>query len=49
MQIRDVAEIDFPAGPSEVLIIADDSADAAMAASDIIAQQNTTRMLSLCL
>jgi histidinol dehydrogenase len=38
MQVRDRAEIDFPAGPSEVLIIADDSADAAMAASDIIAQ-----------
>lgn len=38
MQVRDKAEIDFPAGPSEVLIIADDSADAAMAASDIIAQ-----------
>ncbi|AKB27832.1 Histidinol dehydrogenase [Methanosarcina siciliae T4/M] len=38
MQVRDVAEIDFPAGPSEVLIIADDSADAVMAASDIIAQ-----------
>lgn len=38
MQIRDVAEIDFPAGPSEVLILADDSADAVMAASDIIAQ-----------
>jgi histidinol dehydrogenase len=38
MQVRDVAEIDFPAGPSEVLIIADDSADAIMAASDIIAQ-----------
>ncbi|WP_406659632.1 histidinol dehydrogenase [Methanolobus sp. ZRKC3] len=38
MQVRDYAEIDFPAGPSEVLIIADDSADAAMAASDIIAQ-----------
>lgn len=38
MQVRDIAEIDFPAGPSEVLIIADDSADAAMAASDIIAQ-----------
>lgn len=38
MQIRDIAEIDFPAGPSEVLIIADESADAAMAASDIIAQ-----------
>ncbi|MBN2109597.1 MAG: histidinol dehydrogenase [Methanosarcinaceae archaeon] len=38
MQVRDSAEIDFPAGPSEVLIIADDSADAAMAASDLIAQ-----------
>jgi len=38
MQIRDVAEIDFPAGPSEVLIIADESADAIMVASDILAQ-----------
>ena len=38
MQVREEAEIDFPAGPSEVLIIADDSADAKMAASDIIAQ-----------
>ncbi len=38
MQIRDVAEIDFPAGPSEVLILADESADAVMVASDIIAQ-----------
>lgn len=38
MQVRDMAEIDFPAGPSEVLIIADDSADARMVASDIIAQ-----------
>ncbi|MDD3043387.1 MAG: histidinol dehydrogenase [Methanosarcinaceae archaeon] len=38
MQIRDVAEIDFPAGPSEVLIIADDSAKAEMVAADIIAQ-----------
>ncbi|MDN5309950.1 MAG: histidinol dehydrogenase [Methanolobus sp.] len=38
MQVRDKAEIDFPAGPSEVLIITDDSADARMAASDIIAQ-----------
>lgn len=38
MQVRDVADIDFPAGPSEVLIIADESADAVMVASDIIAQ-----------
>ncbi|WP_374761065.1 histidinol dehydrogenase [Methanosalsum natronophilum] len=38
MLIRDHAEIDFPAGPSEVLIIADDTADPKMVASDIIAQ-----------
>jgi histidinol dehydrogenase len=38
MQIRDMAEIDFPAGPSEVLIIADDSAHPAMVAADMIAQ-----------
>ncbi|MBN1133372.1 MAG: histidinol dehydrogenase [Methanosarcinaceae archaeon] len=38
MQVRDLTEIDFPAGPSEVLIIADESADARMVASDIIAQ-----------
>ncbi|AEH61204.1 histidinol dehydrogenase [Methanosalsum zhilinae DSM 4017] len=38
MLVRDKAEIDFPAGPSEVLIIADESADARMVASDIVAQ-----------
>jgi histidinol dehydrogenase len=38
MQIRDKAEIDFPAGPSEVLIIADDCAYPAMVAADMIAQ-----------
>ncbi|WP_370575493.1 histidinol dehydrogenase [Methanomethylovorans sp.] len=38
MQIRDMAEIDVPAGPSEVLIIADDSAHPAMIAADMIAQ-----------
>lgn len=38
MQVRNMAEIDFPAGPSEVLIIADDSCNARMAASDMIAQ-----------
>jgi histidinol dehydrogenase len=38
MKIRDFAEIDFPAGPSEVLIIADDFADAKMTAADILAQ-----------
>ncbi len=38
MKIRDYAEIDFPAGPSEVLIIADDFADPKMAAADILAQ-----------
>jgi histidinol dehydrogenase len=36
--IRDSAEIDFPAGPSEVLIIADRSAKPDVIASDMIAQ-----------
>ena len=36
--IRDSAEIDFPAGPSEVLIIADRSAKPEVIASDMIAQ-----------
>ncbi|MDV0445192.1 Histidinol dehydrogenase [Methanimicrococcus sp. At1] len=38
MKIRDYAEIDFPAGPSEVLIIADDFANPKMTAADILAQ-----------
>ncbi|WP_338098051.1 histidinol dehydrogenase [Methanolapillus ohkumae] len=38
MKVRDFAEIDFPAGPSEVLIIADDFADPKMTAADILAQ-----------
>lgn len=36
--------IDFPAGPSEVLIIADGSARADFIASDMIAQLSMTRM-----
>lgn len=38
MKIRDFAEIDFPAGPSEVLIIADEFADPKMTAADMLAQ-----------
>ena len=38
MKIRDYADIDFPAGPSEVLIIADDFADVKMTAADVLAQ-----------
>ncbi|WNY24174.1 Histidinol dehydrogenase [Methanimicrococcus hongohii] len=38
MKVREEVEIDFPAGPSEVLIIADDFADPKMTASDILAQ-----------
>lgn len=38
MLVRNNAEIDFPAGPSEVLIIADESAEAAFIAADMIAQ-----------
>lgn len=36
--LRDRAEIDFPAGPSEIGTIADGSADPAFIASDILAQ-----------
>jgi histidinol dehydrogenase len=38
LQLRDQVEIDFPAGPSEVLVIADDSADPRYVAADILAQ-----------
>jgi histidinol dehydrogenase len=38
MQLRDKVEIDFPAGPSEVLVIADESADPRFVAADILAQ-----------
>ena len=38
MKVREYAEIDFPAGPSEVLIIADDFADVKMTAVDVLAQ-----------
>ena len=38
MMLRDKAEMDFPAGPSEVAIIADDSADPRFVASDVLAQ-----------
>lgn len=36
--LRDIVEIDFPAGPSEIGILADDSANPAFVASDILAQ-----------
>ncbi|MCQ8902559.1 MAG: histidinol dehydrogenase [Methanothrix sp.] len=38
MLVRGSVEIDFPAGPSEVLIIADSSADPEFIAADMIAQ-----------
>jgi histidinol dehydrogenase len=38
MVLRDVVEIDFPAGPSEVVIVADGSARPDFIAADIIAQ-----------
>jgi histidinol dehydrogenase len=38
MLVRDRCEIDFPAGPSEVLIIADETADPEFIAIDMIAQ-----------
>lgn len=38
MMLRDYAEIDFPAGPSEIGVLADESANPAYAAADILAQ-----------
>lgn len=38
MMLREKVEIDFPAGPSEVAIIADETADPEIVASDILAQ-----------
>ena len=38
MMLRDRTEMDFPAGPSEVAIIADDSADPRFVAADVMAQ-----------
>ncbi|HVP95416.1 MAG TPA: histidinol dehydrogenase [Methanoregulaceae archaeon] len=38
IMLRDEAEIDFPAGPSEIAIIADENAEAEFIAADIIAQ-----------
>lgn len=38
MMLREHAEIDFPAGPSEIGILADGSADPAFVAADVLAQ-----------
>lgn len=38
MYVRDSAEIDMPAGPSEIVVIADDMANPVFIASDMIAQ-----------
>ncbi|MBO4568826.1 MAG: histidinol dehydrogenase, partial [Candidatus Methanomethylophilaceae archaeon] len=38
MMLRDKVEIDFPAGPSEIGVIADGSADPEFLASDLVAQ-----------
>jgi histidinol dehydrogenase len=38
MMLREHVEIDFPAGPSEIGIIADDTADPRIVAADILAQ-----------
>ncbi len=38
MMLRDKADMDFPAGPSEVAIIADDSANPKFVAADVLAQ-----------
>jgi histidinol dehydrogenase len=48
MLMRGTVEIDFPAGPSEVLIIADRTADPGVIAADMIAQaEHDPRSLSI--
>jgi len=36
--VRSIVEIDFPAGPSEVVILADETGEASWIAADMIAQ-----------
>jgi histidinol dehydrogenase len=48
MMLRDKVEIDFPAGPSEVAVLADDSADPYLLASELVAQAEHDPM-SACL
>jgi len=43
MMLRETVEIDFPAGPSEIGIIADQTADPAIVAADILAQPSMTQ------
>jgi histidinol dehydrogenase len=38
MRLRDTVEIDMPAGPSEIVVIADDTANPSFIAADMIAQ-----------
>ena len=38
MQLRDEVDIDFPAGPSEIAVLADESAEPSFIAADILAQ-----------
>jgi len=49
MLVRDTVEVDFPAGPSEIMILADSTAKAPLVAIDLIAQlehgQNSVAIL----
>jgi histidinol dehydrogenase len=48
--VRDVVGIDLPAGPSEIVVIADDSADATLIAADMLAQaEHGADSLAVCI
>jgi histidinol dehydrogenase len=51
LQVSNVVTIDSPAGPSELLVIADESADASLISSELLAQAEhdpRARVLALC-
>jgi histidinol dehydrogenase len=49
MMVTDLVDIDFPAGPSEIVIVADDSANPDFIAADILAQAEHDPMASCAL
>lgn len=47
--VRDVVGIDLPAGPSEIVVVADETADASLVAADLLAQaEHGADSLAVC-
>jgi len=49
IMLMDIVDIDFPAGPSEIVVVADNTADPEFIASDILAQAEHDPMASCAL